>query len=138
MSLRGRRSTLRKRSKRGFRGYPAATVAFYGPDDTLATKVAVGIVEQEGGDVTTLETWFTEDADVREDPEVETAVFEFITRHAAKTVVMTDGIIGCPHEETIDYPEGTSCPKCPFLGGSQQVDQGARPVAGRTSRRTRA
>jgi hypothetical protein len=117
MSLHGRRSTLRKRSKRGFRGYPAATVAFYGPDDTLATKVAVGIVEQEGGDVTTLETWFTEDADVREDPEVETAVFEFITRHAAKTVVMTDGIIGCPHEETIDYPEGTSCPKCPFWAG---------------------
>jgi hypothetical protein len=117
MSLHGRRSTLRKRSNRGFRGYPAATVAFYGPDDTLATKVAVGIVEQEGGDVTTLETWFTEDADVREDPEVETAVFEFITRHAAKTVVMTDGIIGCPHEETIDYPEGTSCPKCPFWAG---------------------
>ena len=117
MTLHGRRSTLRKRSKRGFRGYPAATVAFYGPDDTLATKVAVGIVEQEGGDVTTLETWFTEDADVREDPEVETAVFEFITRHAAKTVVMTDGIIGCPHEETIDYPEGTSCPKCPFWAG---------------------
>ena len=117
MSLHGRRSTLRKRSKRGFRGYPAATVAFYGPDDTLATKVAVGIVEQEGGDVTTLETWFTENADVREDPEVETAVFEFITRHAAKTVVMTDGIIGCPHEETIDYPEGTSCPKCPFWAG---------------------
>jgi hypothetical protein len=117
MSLHGRRSTLRKRSNRGFRGYPAATVAFYGPDDTLATKVAVGIVEQEGGDVTTLETWLTEDADVREDPEVETAVFEFITRHAAKTVVMTDGIIGCPHEETIDYPEGTSCPKCPFWAG---------------------
>jgi hypothetical protein len=117
MTLHGRRSALGKKSKRGFRGYPAATVAFYGPDDTLATKVAVGVVEQEDGDVTVLETWFTQDADVREDQKVEAAVLEFITRHAVKTVVMTDGIIGCPHEETIDYPEGTSCPKCPFWAG---------------------
>ncbi len=117
MTLHGRKSTLGKKSKRGFRGYPAATVAFYGPDDTLATKVAVGVVEQEYGDVTVLETWFTQYADVREDPKVEAAVLEFITRHAVKTVVMTDGIIGCPHEETIDYPEGTSCPKCPFWAG---------------------
>src|SRR5712692_4405008 len=25
-----------------------------------------------------------------------------------------DGIIGCPHEEGIDYPEGKSCPQCPY------------------------
>ena len=117
MSLHGRKSALRKKAKRGFRGYPVATVAFYGPDDQTATKVAVGVVEQEGFDPSTLERWFSEDADVRADPEVEASVIEFITQHAVKTVVISDGIIGCPHEETIDYPEGTSCPKCPFWAG---------------------
>src|SRR4051812_40666798 len=32
---------LGKKVKRGFRGYPVATVAFYGPDRTRASKVAV-------------------------------------------------------------------------------------------------
>jgi hypothetical protein len=117
MSLHGRKSALRKKAKRGFRGHPVATVAFYGPDDQIATKVAVGIVEQEDAEVSILERWFCEGADIRVDPAVESAVIDFITEHAVKTVVLSDGIIGCPHEETIDYPEGTSCPKCPFWAG---------------------
>ena len=32
---------LAKKAKRGFRGYPAATVVLYGPDDATATKMAV-------------------------------------------------------------------------------------------------
>ena len=35
---------LGKKAKKGFRGYPVATIAFYGPDSTTATKVAVAIV----------------------------------------------------------------------------------------------
>ncbi len=27
---------------------------------------------------------------------------------------MTGAIIGCPHEEGIDYPDGEVCPQCPF------------------------
>jgi hypothetical protein len=38
------RKRLRKRAKRGLRGYPVATVALYGPDETRATKLTVGIV----------------------------------------------------------------------------------------------
>jgi hypothetical protein len=34
-------------------------------------------------------------------------------RFEVKTVAMTDRIIGCPHEEGIDY-EGPVCPHCPF------------------------
>ena len=41
------RKRLNKRAKRGFRGWPLATVALYGPDDTMATKLAVGIVPSE-------------------------------------------------------------------------------------------
>jgi len=38
---------LRKKADRGFAGYPVATVAYYGPDDKVATKVAVGIISGE-------------------------------------------------------------------------------------------
>jgi hypothetical protein len=43
-------------------------------------------------------------------------VLAFIADTGAKSVVMTDRIIGCPHEEGIDY-EGSTCPHCPFWAG---------------------
>jgi hypothetical protein len=44
------RDKFAKKRDKGFCGYPVATVAFYGPDDTSATKVSVGIVAHEGAD----------------------------------------------------------------------------------------
>ena len=44
------RDKFAKKRGKGFCGYPVATVAFYGPDDTRATKVSVGIVAHEGAD----------------------------------------------------------------------------------------
>ena len=41
------RKRLSKRAKKGFRGWPLATVALYGPDDGTATKLTVGIVPAE-------------------------------------------------------------------------------------------
>ena len=35
---------LRKKARKGMRGWPAATIAFYGPDLVRASKVAVGIL----------------------------------------------------------------------------------------------
>jgi hypothetical protein len=26
-------------------------------------------------------------------------------------------MLGCPHEEGIDYPEGEACPECPYWAG---------------------
>ena len=57
--------SLAKRSKRGFRGDPVATVAFYGPDNRRASKVAVGIVLGENQEATKVEGWFSGDSDVR-------------------------------------------------------------------------
>jgi hypothetical protein len=56
------RKSLRKRLRRGFRGYPVATVAYYGPDDQRASKVAVGITNGEGQEVAELRRWFSETA----------------------------------------------------------------------------
>jgi len=105
---------LEKQSRRGFRGYPVATIAFYGPDDQRATKVAVGIVLAEGANADPLQRWFSEHADVRSEPTIARQIGEFIETHAVKSVVLVDRIIGCPHEERVDYPEGTACPQCPF------------------------
>jgi hypothetical protein len=106
--------SLRKKAKRGFRGYPVATVALYGPDDKRASKVAVGIVPEENGKVTELERWYSEEEDVRTEPSILRAVLEFIEAHGVRSVVTPNRIIGCPHEEGIDYPEGEKCPQCPF------------------------
>ena len=109
-----RQSPLKKKAWRGFRGYPVATVAFYGPNDQHATKVAVGIVAEEGAEPSALERWFSTDTDVRRDPDIGLEVFNFVEAHNVKSVVMADRIIGCPHEEGTDYPDGQPCPQCPF------------------------
>jgi hypothetical protein len=111
------RTTLRKRAQKGFRGYPIATIAYYGPNDKFASKVAVGIVLQEDGEVACLERWFSEDTDVRLDSALNREVLDFIRSHNVQSVVITEGIIGCPHEEGIDYPVGEDCPECPYWAG---------------------
>ena len=113
MIERARKRRLRKRAKRGLRGYPVATVALYGPDDTRATKLTVGIVPAEDADATNLRRWFSEGADIRNDAGVAEEVLAFIDAAGARSIVMTDRIIGCPHEEGIDY-EGPTCPACRF------------------------
>ena len=111
------RKRLRKRAKKGFRGWPLATVALYGPDDTTATKLTVGIVPAEDAVATDLRRWFSkEQTDIRDDIRVTEEVLAFITEAGAKSVVMTDRIIGCPHEEGIDY-ESATCPACLFWAG---------------------
>lgn len=109
-----RQSPLKKKARRGFRGYPVATVAFYGPDDRHATKVAVGIVAADGAEASALERWLSTDSDVRTDPAIGLEILNFIQAQGVKSVVMADRIIGCPHEEGTDYPDGQVCPKCPF------------------------
>ena len=61
------KSQLAKRAKRGFRGYPVATVAFYGPTAARASKVAVGIVVREGAAPDIMERWQSEERDLRFD-----------------------------------------------------------------------
>jgi hypothetical protein len=96
------------------RGYPVGTVAFYGATDSIATKVAVGVIEYEGGHADILRPWFSEAGDIRNEVDVLNEVVEFLKEHKIRSVAMMDGIIGCPHEEGIDYPEGEVCPECPF------------------------
>ena len=94
-------------------GFPIATIAYYGPDEETATKVAVGIVDSKD-EVIELKRWLVRSLDVRIDRAINNEILLFIKAHKVKRVAMAGKILGCPHEEGIDYPEGSTCPKCPF------------------------
>jgi hypothetical protein len=96
-------------------GYPLATVAYYGPDDLFASKVVVGILASEkDGDLVNMRKWFSPDLDVRQDMRIAQEMLDFINENQVRRIAMVDRIIGCPHEEGIDYPDGEVCPQCPF------------------------
>lgn len=110
-------SPLKKKARRRFQGFPIATVAWYGPDDQRASKVAVGIIMEAGGEPQALERWYSKDQDLRADRIAGSEIQQFIRGYGVKSVVVTDRIIGCPHEEGKDYPDGQTCPQCPFWAG---------------------
>ena len=107
---------LRKRARRGLRGWPLATIAFYGPNLDQATKIAVGIVPTEDAEVVELRDWKVDSGDIRTDPGIAREILEFIDERQVLSVAMTDGIIGCSHQQGIDY-EGEWCPACAFWRG---------------------
>jgi hypothetical protein len=57
-----------------------ATVAFYGPDASRASKVVVGIIRTEDGEATEMKKWFSDTTDVRRDPAVNAEILSFIIR----------------------------------------------------------
>lgn len=58
--------------------------------------------------------WFSDLSDIRSDHATNRAIVKFLEQHQAKSVLISEGILGCPHEEGIDYSEGESCPQCLF------------------------
>ena len=107
------KKALVKKVKKGQKGFPVATIAFYGPDNSTATKVVCGIIQHEGAEPSLMKKWFAKN-EIRKSENILGQLLAFIEENGARSVVMADSIIGCPHEEGIDYPEGESCPKCPY------------------------
>jgi hypothetical protein len=97
-------------------GYPMATIAYYGPNDKFASKAVVGIVSSPNAKDkdTEVKRWFTTDVDARLDQAIMAEMLAYIELKQARRVARMDRIIGCPHEEGIDYPDGEVCPQCPF------------------------
>jgi hypothetical protein len=110
------KTALRKKAEKGFQGHPLATIAFYGPDDRRATKVAVGIQANEDSDWEMM-PWHSPDIDIRRNAAVMEEIVKLVRRRQVKSITMPEQILGCPHEEGIDYPSGESCPECPFWAG---------------------
>jgi hypothetical protein len=107
------RKLLSKRARKGDKGFPVATIAFYGPNNLRASKVVCAIIKAEGAEVDPIRKWFTKD-DARRAESVLEEVLSFLSEQSAKSVVMIEQIFGCPHEEGIDYPEGEACPDCVY------------------------
>ncbi len=95
--------------------YPLGTIAFYGPDNQRATKLVAAVFKKPGAkEPDDLHRWITHTGDVRQDPVISAAVVGFFKKHGVKHSAMSDRIMGCPHEEGVDYPLGETCPLCPF------------------------
>jgi hypothetical protein len=96
--------------------YPLGSLALYGPDDRTTTKVTAGVVRHEGAEPI-IRRWVG--TGVMDSAQVRQELREFFTQHGITQVAMTEGNLGCPHEEGEDYPVGEDCPFCPFWKGKQ-------------------
>jgi hypothetical protein len=95
--------------------YPQATIAAYGPDSTLATKLVVAVIERPGQtDPSAIRTWTTDHTEIRDDLAIAAEVAGFAAQHGVKETITSPRLLGCPHEEGVDYPIGRTCPRCPF------------------------
>jgi hypothetical protein len=109
------RHPLEKKGKEGFKGYPVGTVAYYGPDNTAATKVVVAVIMVKDAEPSLMKKWFSEDGkEIRRNRGILDEIRAFFRENGVRSVVLPTKILGCPHQEGIDYPEGESCPQCPF------------------------
>ncbi len=91
--------------------YPIGTITYYGPDDQTVTKIVAGFFASRHAQPV-LRKWHG--PDVITDPKVIAQIGAFFVENQVQRVVMSEGVIGCPHEEGVDYPVGESCPHCPF------------------------
>jgi hypothetical protein len=96
--------------------YPIGTVAMYGPNDRTTTKIAAGVILHDG-DEAIIKRWVA--TDVTTNPKVQQEMQDFFLQHGVKSVAMSEGNMGCPHEEGLDFPHGEDCPFCPFWKGKQ-------------------
>ena len=114
---------LRRRAKQGDQGLPRATLAFYGPDNTRASKAVLGIFLHDD-DEAIIHRYFSDDADARYKLDIQENILARLREHNVRSLIMMEEIFGCPHEEGIDYPEGEPCPQCPFWRGRDRFAPG--------------
>lgn len=113
---------LERRAQKGFQGYPLGIIAFYGPNDKIATKAVIGIVAEAGGTPQNIKTWIHDQGDLRKDVPAIKELFRYIEAHQVVSVALTPGIYYCPHEPGVDFPEGAACSLCTFWSHTKKPD----------------
>ena len=91
--------------------FPIGVLTYFGPDDQTISKIVVVVIPSIGADPI-LRRW--QGPEITNDSKAASEIGKFLKEQKVLEVVMAEGVIGCPHEEGIDYPLGESCPKCPF------------------------
>lgn len=110
--------------------FPLGTVTMYGPTASRATKVVAAVVPGPDEPVSMLQRWFVASGDIRNSKEIMAEVSDFLRDAEVRHTSLADRIMGCPHEEGIDYPLGQVCPECPFWAETDRfTHQPKAPVA---------
>ena len=91
--------------------YPFGVMAYYGPDDQTVEKIIAIVLPDQESDPK-LKIW--QGPKIAEDTQTAAEIGKFFQEHKVSEVTMTEGIVGCPHDEGVDFPIGESCPYCPF------------------------
>jgi hypothetical protein len=102
--------------KTGAERYPAGTLALYGPNDKITTKIVAGYLAKEDAEPI-IERFVG--AHIKDDPKVVEKIKAFFAEHKVSQIVISDGNMGCPHEQPDDFPIGEDCPFCPWWAGKQ-------------------
>ena len=96
--------------------FPIGTIVYYGPNDKTTTKIVAGVIKKQGAKAI-IKCWVA--TDVMSNPKFQREVEKFFKKHGVKQVAVSDGNMGCPHEEGEDFPVGEDCPFCPWWKGKQ-------------------
>ena len=81
---------IAKRVKKGFRGYPQISLAYFGESTNYATEVVIGFISEEGA--AAQEQKLTSKSDARKDETIQTTILKVIERADAKTVLEVEGV----------------------------------------------
>ena len=90
------------------------------PDVAVSVAAAAGVFTGENSKAI-IKRWVATDVTIN--PKIQREIQEFFKEHGVKSVAMSDGNMGCPHEEGEDFPDGEDCPFCPFWKGKQGSNQ---------------
>ncbi len=95
--------------------FRTGTIAYYGPNDKIVTKIVVGITVAAGRNFIETRKWSSESKDIKSDKQVLEEISAYLNLSRVDSVATIERVIGCRHEAGIDYPEGMTCQACPFL-----------------------
>ena len=100
------KEVLKQKSK-----FPVGIVANFGPDNQTITKIVAMIVP--GYDLKPRhKTWIK--PETSSDSEIANQIGQFFLDFNTTDIVIAEGVIGCPHDEGVDFPVGEDCPYCPY------------------------
>lgn len=93
---------------------PLGVVVLLGPDKTKTDKIIACILLR--ADAEPLERqWLGNE--VTQDEDVQQELDRFFAHHGVESVLVSEGNVGCIHEEGEDFPIGKDCPFCPYWQG---------------------
>jgi hypothetical protein len=90
--------------------YPIGTVALYGADDRITTKIAAGVITSPNAEPI-LMRWMA--TDVTTSPKVQREITEFFEQHGVKSVVKSEGNMAAPTRRGRTSPMARTAPSGP-------------------------